>query len=106
GWAILWQPATKESTASARDYFERAQKIDPQNAEAMVGFAYARLRATVYGWTNTGDDTYAAQLDLLTKATAVNPGYAFAYYVKSQVLFHTNQLPEMLEAAQRAVALD
>jgi adenylate cyclase len=106
GWAVLWQPATKESTASARDYFERALKIDPQNAEAMVGFAYARLRATVYGWTNTSEDTYAAQLDLLTKATAVNPDHAFAYYVKSQVLFHTKQHLETLEAAQRAVALD
>jgi tetratricopeptide (TPR) repeat protein len=106
GWAVLWQPVTKETTASARDYFERAIKIDPQNAEAMVGLAHARVRATVYGWTNTGEDTYAAQLDLLTKATAVNPDYAFAYYVKSQVLFHTKQLPEALEAAQRAVALD
>ena len=72
----------------------------------MVGFAYARVRATVYGWTNASEDTYAAQLDLLTKATAVNPDYAFAYYVKSQVLFHTRRLPEALEAAQRAVALD
>jgi adenylate cyclase len=106
GWAALWQPATRESTASARDYFERALKIDPQNAEAMVGFANARVRATAFGWANTGEDTYAAQLDLLTTATAVNPNYAFAYYLKSQVFFHTSQLPEALEAAQTAVALD
>jgi adenylate cyclase len=77
GWAVLWQQPTKESTASAREYFERAITIDPQNAEAMVGFAYARLRASVYGWNTTAD--YAAQLDLVTKATAINPGYAFAY---------------------------
>ena len=37
GWWALWQQPTKESTTSARDYFERALKIDPQNAEAMVG---------------------------------------------------------------------
>ena len=48
GWAALWQQPTKESTALARDYFERAMKIDPQNAEAMVGFAYARSRASIY----------------------------------------------------------
>jgi hypothetical protein len=29
GWAVHWQPPTKESIASARDYFERAMKIDP-----------------------------------------------------------------------------
>jgi len=106
GWAALWQQPTKESTASARDYFDRAIKIDPRNAEAMVGFAYARFRASVYGWSTTAEDTYAAQMDLLTKATAINPGYAFAYYVKSNVLFFTKQLPEATEAAQTAVALD
>jgi adenylate cyclase len=46
GWAALWQQPTKESTASARDYFDRAIKSDPRNAEAMVGFAYARFRAS------------------------------------------------------------
>ncbi len=106
GWAAIWQQPTKESTASARDYFDRAIKIDPQNPEAMVGFAYARFRAMVYGWTTTAEDTYPAQLDLLTKAIAISPGYAFAYYAKSQVLFQTRQLPESLEAAQTAVALD
>jgi TolB-like protein len=106
GWAVIWQQPTKESTASGRDYFERAIKIDPQNAEAMVGFAYACSRASIYGWSTTGEDTYAAQLDLLTKATAINPDYAFAYYVKSLVLFYTKQLPGAVEAAQTAVALD
>jgi adenylate cyclase len=43
GWSSLWQQPTKESTALARDYFERAMMIDPQDAEAMVGFC---LRAS------------------------------------------------------------
>jgi tetratricopeptide (TPR) repeat protein len=107
GWAVLWQPTiTKEGTASARDYFERALKIDPQNAAAMVGFAYARIRANLFGWSTATEDAPAAQLDLVMKATAIRPGYAFAYYVKSQVLFHTRQLSEALGAAQTAVALD
>ena len=107
GWAAHWQPTTKESNASARDYFERAMKIDPQNAEAMIGLAYALHRAYLYGWSNTGsDDIYAAVLDLVTRATAINPSYAFAYYVKSLVSEATNRLPEAAEAAQRAVTLD
>ena len=105
GWAATWQPFTKESVASAREYFERAMKIDPQNAEAMVGFAYARYLARVLGWSTDAEDTYAAQLDLLTKATAISPGYAFAHYVKSLVLFH-KQLPEAIEAGRMAVSLD
>jgi TolB-like protein/Tfp pilus assembly protein PilF len=106
GWSALWQRPTKESIASARDYFEGALRIDPQNAEAMVGLAYARWRAKIYGWSIASEDTYAAQLDLLTKAIAISPGYAFAYYVKSLVLFFLKQLPEAIEAARTAVALD
>jgi adenylate cyclase len=106
GWSAIWQQPTKESTASARDYFERASKIDPQNAEAMVGLAYARYRASIYGWSTTPEDTYAAQLDLVTKASAISPGYAFAYYVKSLVLFYLKRLPEAIEAGRTAVTLN
>ena len=106
GWAALWQPPTKEGITSARDYFEHAIKLDPQNAEAMVGLAYARIRANIYGWSSTAEDKPAAQMDLLTKATAINPDYAFAYYVKSLAFFLTRQFPEAIEAAQTVVALD
>jgi adenylate cyclase len=106
GWSALWQQPTKESTTSARDYFERAINLDPQNAGAMVGSAYARVRAIFYGWSTPAEDTYAAQLDVLEKATAINPDYAFAYYVKSLALMFTKQFPEAIEAAQTAVALD
>ena len=106
GWAAIWQPPTKESIASARDYFERAIKIDPQNAEAMVGLAYARLRANYYGWSTGAENKPAAQLELLAKAIEINPGYAFAYYVKSIVLWLTKEYPEALAAAETEVALD
>jgi adenylate cyclase len=106
GWAAIWQPPTKESITSARDYFERAIKLDPQNAEALVGLAYARGRARFYGWSTAAEDTPAAQMELLTKATAINPGYAFAYYVKSVVLLRTKEYPEALAAAETEVALD
>jgi adenylate cyclase len=106
GWAALWQPPTMESITSARDYFEHAIKLDPQNAEAIVGLAYARLRNRAYGWSIAAEDKPAAQIDLLTKATAINPGYAFAYYVKSVALWLTKEYPEALAAAETEVALD
>jgi TolB-like protein len=106
GWAALWQPATKESVASARDYFERALKLDPQNAEAMVGLAYARSRASFYGWSTAAEDKPAALVELLTKATGINSGYALAFYVKSTVLWLAKEYPEALAAAETVVALD
>jgi adenylate cyclase len=106
GWAAIQQPPTNESTTSARDYFERAIKLDPQNAEALVGLAYARLRASYYGWSTAAEDKPVAQLELLTKATAINPGYAFAYYVKSTSLWLAKEYPEAIAAAETEVALD
>jgi TolB-like protein/Tfp pilus assembly protein PilF len=106
GWAAMWQPPTKESTASARDYFERAIKIDPQNTQAMVGLAYARIRTNFYGWNTAAENKPAAQLELLAKAIEINPGYAFAYYVKGVVFWLTKEYREALAAAEAEVALD
>jgi adenylate cyclase len=63
GWAAMWQPLTKESITSARDYFERAIKTDPQNAQAMVGLAYARIRTNYYGWNTGAENKPGAQLE-------------------------------------------
>jgi tetratricopeptide (TPR) repeat protein len=106
GWAAHWRPVTKESVASAHDYFERAMKIDADSAEAMIGFAYAEVRASYYGWAAGPEDTYARVLDLVDKATAISPDYASAYYVKSNALQAVKRLPEALEAAQKTVTLD
>jgi tetratricopeptide (TPR) repeat protein len=72
----------------------------------LVGLAYARLRASLYGWSTAAEDKPAAQMDLLTKAIASNPGYAFAYYVKSAVLWWAKEYLEALAAAETEVALD
>ena len=106
GWAAIWQPPTKESITSARDYFERAIKLDPQNAEAMVGLAYARARTRFYGWSTAAEYAPLAQMDLITKATAINPGYAFAYYIKSTLLWVAKEYSEALAAAETELALD
>ena len=80
--------------------------LDPQNAEAMVGLAYARGRATFYAWSTAAEDKPSAQMELLTKATGINPDYALAYYVKSTVLWLAKEYPEALAAAETVVALD
>jgi adenylate cyclase len=38
----------------------------------------------VHGWSTGSEDTRAAALELVAKATAINPGYAFAYYVRCE----------------------
>ena len=45
-------------------------------------------------------------MELLTKAIAINPGYAMAYYIKSTLLWVAKEYPESLAAAETEVALD
>ena len=85
GWALLWQQPVKERYVSARDFFERALKLDPQNAEAMVGLAYARSGTSLYGWSTTQGDMPVAQMEVLTNALAINPTFALGHYVKRRL---------------------
>jgi adenylate cyclase len=106
GWALVWQQPMKERYVSARDFFERALKLDPQNAEAMVGLAYARIFTSLYGWSTAQGDTPAAQMELLTNALAINPSFALGYYVKSLALFLQNQYSEAVEAGRAGTTVD
>ena len=106
GWALLWQQPVKERYVSARDFFERALKLDPQNAEAMVGLAYARIGTSLYGWSTAQADMPAAQMEVLTNALAINPTFALGYYVKSLALFLEKQYSEAAEAGRAGTTAD
>ncbi len=107
GWALMWQPPpNKERSESAREFFEQALKLDPQNAEALAGIAYTDVRAYAFGWTANLADAAAEAMDMLAKATAINPNYAYAYWLKSTMLFLTKQLPEALQAAQTGLTIN
>ena len=106
GWALVWQQPVKERYLSARDFYERALKLDPQNADAMVGLAYARISTRLYGWSTAEGDTPAAQMELLTNALAINPSFALGYYVKSFALFLEKQYLEAVEAGRAGTTVD
>ena len=106
GWSALWQQPTKESTTSARDYFERAIKIDPQNAEAMVGFAYARFRAIVLRLEQPGRGYLRRAVGPADEGDCDQSGLCLRLLREEPSVDFTKQFPEAIEAAQTAVALD
>ena len=100
GWALIWQPPEKERNVAAREFVVRALKLDPRNAEAMVGLAYARLRSSSYGWSTAPEDTPTAQMELLTSALAINPNLGLGYYLKSFALLLEKRFSEAVEAGR------
>ena len=107
GWAVLNGPPKKEEYPVARGFFVRALDLDARNAEAAAGLAYVDLRTFLYGWT-AGDreEITTGALNLLAKATAINPNYAFAYYLRSLALFTAKRHADAVEASQMAIKIN
>ena len=40
GWAKLYEPRTKVTNAQAKDLFDSALRLDPDNIDAMLGKAW------------------------------------------------------------------
>ena len=90
GWAALWQQAN----AGKHCFGPRLLRARDEDSIRKTPRRWSGLPTRVSALASTAGaraavDTYAAQLEVLTKATAINPGYAFAYYVKGLTLiFH------------------
>jgi adenylate cyclase len=68
GWYEFYK-YTRESTAAARDFFEKAREIDPNYARAYAGLAWTHELDYDYEWTN--DDKKTLELALENAVTAV-----------------------------------
>ena len=87
GWALVWQEErqqrTKENNNAAETLFEQALKIDPNEADALAGDAYAYLLEYSRGSSTPGTDYEAKILGQTDRAIALAPDNAWAYNVKS-----------------------
>lgn len=97
---------TPEYLAQARDFYQRALALDPENIDALVGLA--TVAATFAG--SFAIDDRAAQLAsaeaALTKALSVEPQYALAHLALGAVMMFTNRAERGICECKRALALD
>jgi TolB-like protein/class 3 adenylate cyclase len=97
---------TPEYLASARNFFERALALDPENVGAMVGMA--TVDATIAG--SFASDNRAEQLAVaeaaLTRALSLDPHYAGAHLALGAVYIFTNRAAQGIRECERALVLD
>ena len=109
GWALVWQeqqqPRTKENNNAAQALFEQALKIDPNEADALAGDAYAYLLEYTRGWATTGTDYEAKILGQADRAIVLAPDNVWAYNVKSLYLTDSQRANEGLSAAEAGLAI-
>ena len=90
GWAKVYGPQTKVTNAQAKDLFDGALSLDPENIDAMLGKAWCIASDVLNGWSTSvmGDKTIATNLVdqvLVKRAASAN-----AHITKGNILIYGN----------------
>jgi len=96
---------TKDENDAKRTLFEQALKLDPNNADALAGEAWA-YSVELNRWTSSETDYAAKILGLADRAIALDPNNVTAYRAKASYLFHTRRWNEMLVATEAGLAIN
>ena len=106
GMASLNRGNTPDYLLQARDYFERALKLDPGNVEALVWGAYVdTLKASLYA-TDDRAERLAAAETALAKALSLVTEHAWAHLSLGLVLIQTKRAVQGIAECERALAID
>jgi adenylate cyclase len=97
---------TKEDNDAARAMYEQALAIDPNNAAALAGEAYALHSEKAYGWASPDVDYDAKVLGQADRSIAIDRDDPLPYYAKSIYLTLYRSAEEGLRAADAGLAIN
>jgi TolB-like protein/Flp pilus assembly protein TadD len=106
GWAWIYKGTTPDNLNRARDFFDRALKIDPDNVEALSSAAWVDV---IFAKNFMPDDSparLAAAEAAVTKALSLAPGHAIPHETMGMVYIYTNRADRGIEQFERALALN
>ena len=104
GWYL--KGPTPENVSKARDFFMRALKLDPDDAQALVMIAMVDFIAANYSFADDRVGRLAAAEVAARKALFLAPDRAMAHLCMGLVLGATSRAAEGIAACERALALD
>jgi TolB-like protein/class 3 adenylate cyclase len=106
GLAWLNKGTTPDIVAQARGFFDRALAADPGNIDALVGSAFADMRAGALFSVADPTALFAAAEAKLTKALSAVPDHARAHLVLGYVDICTKRAVQGIAECEHALALD
>lgn len=86
GWAKFYEPRSKIEIAQAKDLFDSALRLDPNNVDAMIGRAWCLALDVLFGWSASVVEDKKKASDLIDRALSKRPASAVAYVVKGDIL--------------------
>ena len=93
-------------TARARDFFEHALALDPDNLDAAIGIADADVRAATSYFVDDKAERLASVEASLNRVLSQSPNNALAHYLMGRVYGQSNRLAQAIAESERALALD
>ncbi len=97
GWAKFYEPRSKATNAHAKDLFDSALRLDPDNIDAMIGKAWCMADAAISGWSTSVAEDEKIATGLIDRVLAKRPGNANAHRVKGFILQFGNPEEALLE---------
>ncbi|WBL77289.1 adenylate cyclase [Bradyrhizobium xenonodulans] len=97
GWAKVNGPQTKITNAQAKDLFDSALRLDPDNIDAMLGKAWCIATSVLNGWSTFVTEDKKIATNLVDQVLAKRPASASAHITKGNILLYGNPegaLPE------------
>ncbi len=106
GWAFATKGITPEYMTKARNFFERALALDPENIEALVGMASIDLGMAANYLVDDGVARLAVAETALARALSLTPQHARAHMFMGVVRIYTNRALQGIAQCDQALMLD
>jgi adenylate cyclase len=106
GWAALYKPASKATTAEGRGFFERSLAIDDTSASAWAGLSAAHSNDLLGRWSDAPAEQLRKAEAAAARALACDPESAVAHLARAALLFVQGKLEAAFEEYATVVELD
>lgn len=90
GWAKVYEPGTKVTNAQAKDLFDSALRLDPDNTDAMLGKAWCIANGVNSGWSTSVVEDKKTATKLIDQVLAKHPATANAHVAMGSILNYGN----------------
>jgi adenylate cyclase len=85
-WAKVYETPTKVTTVQAKELFDSAPRLEPDNIDAMLGKARCIYRGVVFGWSTSVVEDKMTATSLVDQVLAKRPATADAHIIKGDIL--------------------
>jgi TolB-like protein/DNA-binding SARP family transcriptional activator len=105
GQAALNRPSSAETMIAARDLFQRALKLQPDNVDALAGVATSYIFEVLNGYYDTGNELRLQRAEpLLASALALDDRHLVALKARAALLRAKGEFDGAIMAAQAVIA--